>query len=168
MALAEHGRATGEADPDQWHAAAEAWRQAGEPWRLAYALFRLAEAHVERRDRQAAAKPLAEALVIANRLRAMPLVDDIQALVIRSRVSAEPALQDETDNQEPIPFGLTKRELQVLHLVTEGKSNAEIATELYMSTKTASVHVSRILAKLGVAKRGEAAALANRFRLFAE
>jgi DNA-binding NarL/FixJ family response regulator len=54
----------------------------------------------------------------------------------------------------------------VLRLVAAGRSNPEIAAELYISVKTASVHVSNILAKLGAASRGEAAAAAHRLRLF--
>ncbi|NYI06546.1 helix-turn-helix transcriptional regulator [Allostreptomyces psammosilenae] len=64
-------------------------------------------------------------------------------------------------------LGLTRRELDVLRLVAQGRSNGQIAGELYISPKTVSVHVSRILAKLGVSSRGEAAALAHRERLFA-
>ena len=63
-------------------------------------------------------------------------------------------------------FGLTERELEVLRLVAAGRSNREIAAELFISPKTASVHVSNILGKLGVASRGEAAARAHTFRLF--
>jgi DNA-binding NarL/FixJ family response regulator len=60
---------------------------------------------------------------------------------------------------------LTSRELDVLGLVAEGRTNREIGERLYMSEKTASVHVSRILAKLGVANRAEAAASAERLGL---
>ena len=63
-------------------------------------------------------------------------------------------------------LGLTAREFEVLRLVAAGRSNREIAAELFISAKTASVHVSNILGKLGVASRGEAAATAHRLRLF--
>ncbi|MFD0686267.1 helix-turn-helix domain-containing protein, partial [Actinomadura fibrosa] len=63
-------------------------------------------------------------------------------------------------------LGLTRRETEVLRLVAEGRSNREIAEALFISAKTASVHVSNILAKLGVSGRGEAAATAHRLRLF--
>jgi DNA-binding NarL/FixJ family response regulator len=59
-----------------------------------------------------------------------------------------------------VPFGLTERELEVLRLVAAGRSNRDIAAELFISPKTASVHVSNILGKLGVSSRGEAAAMA--------
>ena len=69
-----------------------------------------------------------------------------------------------TDGDQPDedPFGLTERERQVLVLVAGGATNREIAAELFMAEKTASVHVSRILAKLGVRSRTEAAAVAHR------
>ena len=54
----------------------------------------------------------------------------------------------------------------MLRLVAAGRSNREIAGELFISAKTASVHVSNILAKLGVTTRSEAAATAHRLRLF--
>ena len=60
------------------------------------------------------------------------------------------------------PFGLTPRERQVLALVADGATNREIGAQLYMAEKTASVHVSRILAKLDVRSRTEAAAVAHR------
>ena len=63
-------------------------------------------------------------------------------------------------------LGLTERELEVLRLVAEGRSNREIAGELFISPQTASVHVSNILGKLRVASRGEAAAKAHSLRLF--
>ncbi|WP_411080981.1 helix-turn-helix transcriptional regulator [Streptomyces sp. cmx-18-6] len=63
-------------------------------------------------------------------------------------------------------FGLTRREQDVHRLVAAGHTNRKIAEELFISPKTASVHVSNILAKLGVATRGEAAALAHRLRLY--
>jgi DNA-binding NarL/FixJ family response regulator len=59
------------------------------------------------------------------------------------------------------PGGLTAREVEVLRLVAEGRSNSQVGKELVISTKTASVHVSNIIAKLGVSSRGEAAAWAH-------
>ncbi|HVX34240.1 MAG TPA: helix-turn-helix transcriptional regulator, partial [Solirubrobacterales bacterium] len=63
------------------------------------------------------------------------------------------------------PFGLTPREHQVLAMLAEGATNREIAASLFMAEKTASVHVSRILGKLGVRSRTEAAAVAHRLAL---
>jgi DNA-binding NarL/FixJ family response regulator len=64
-------------------------------------------------------------------------------------------------------FGLTSRERQVLALLAEGATNREIGATLFMAEKTASVHVSRILTKLGARTRTEAAAVAHRHRLVA-
>ncbi|WP_033205263.1 response regulator transcription factor [Patulibacter americanus] len=66
------------------------------------------------------------------------------------------------------PFGLTPRERQVLALVAEGATNREVGARLFMAEKTASVHVSRILAKLAVRSRTEAAAVAHRLGLAGE
>lgn len=65
----------------------------------------------------------------------------------------------------PLPAGLTQREAEVLRLLAHGFSNAELATELFISRKTASVHVSSILGKLGVANRGAAGARARELGL---
>ena len=67
--------------------------------------------------------------------------------------------------REDEPFGLTPRERQVLALLAQGATNRQIGTALYMAEKTASVHVSRILAKLGVHSRTQAAAVAHRMHL---
>ena len=64
--------------------------------------------------------------------------------------------------QEAGPAALTPREHEILTLVAQGRSNGEIARQLYISAKTVSVHVSNILAKLGASGRTEAAALARR------
>jgi DNA-binding CsgD family transcriptional regulator len=66
---------------------------------------------------------------------------------------------------EPDPFGLTPRERQVLGLLAQGATNRQIGAALFMAEKTASVHVSRILAKLDVQGRTEAAAVAHRLHL---
>jgi predicted ATPase/DNA-binding CsgD family transcriptional regulator len=63
-------------------------------------------------------------------------------------------------------FGLTAREREVLSLLAAGRSNPEIARALFISTKTVSVHVSNILAKLGVSGRGEAAAVVRRLGVY--
>jgi DNA-binding NarL/FixJ family response regulator len=72
-------------------------------------------------------------------------------------------LEGRGDHERAIQAG---RELEVLRLVAAGLGNREIAAELFISPKTASVHVSNILGKLGVASRGEAAATAHRLHIF--
>jgi len=62
-------------------------------------------------------------------------------------------------------LGLTRRETEVLVLLTEGRTNRQVGRALFITEKTASVHVSRILAKLGVTGRGDAAAIAHRLGL---
>ena len=67
----------------------------------------------------------------------------------------------------PVGTGLTPREAEVLALVAEGRSNAEIAGRLFISAKTVSVHLSNLMAKLGAASRTEAVAVARRTHLLA-
>ncbi|MFT4287713.1 helix-turn-helix transcriptional regulator [Nocardioides sp.] len=81
----------------------------------------------------------------ARALGARPLLDELRT----------PAASARADT-------LTPRETEILALVAEGRSNGEIGKRLYISTKTVSVHVSNILAKLGAAGRTEAAAIARR------
>jgi len=90
----------------------------------------------------------------------------VELLAARARLSLAPEKQSPAA-VEPgdDTFGLTPREQDVLRLVAAGRTNRQIAEELFISPKTASVHVSNILAKLGVAGRGEAAALAHRLHL---
>ncbi|MER6096806.1 AAA family ATPase [Streptomyces sp. NPDC001728] len=137
------------------------------PAELARARHRLADALlVEGGRREEAAALLREAHATASRLGARPLREDVELLAARARLSLSPekpsavAVDPGEDG-----FGLTPREQGVLRLVAAGRTNRQIAEELFISPKTASVHVSNILAKLGVAGRGEAAALAHRLHL---
>jgi ATP/maltotriose-dependent transcriptional regulator MalT len=160
-----------------WDKAVQAWEAASEPYPLAVSLLRSAEAALGAGDRDGGATRLRRAAELAQRLGAWPLSDDIAVLARRARITlARPG--EGTDGQassgragqaqvpEPERLGLTARELEVLRLVAAGRSNREIAGELFISVKTASVHVSNILGKLGVTSRGEAAATAHRLRLF--
>jgi DNA-binding CsgD family transcriptional regulator len=166
-ATAEATRGRGEPDPEAWAAAAEAWAAASRPYHEAQARQREAEAHVAQGDRDAAGVAASAALATARELGAAWLVTEAEGLVARARlrvegVEAEPA--DAAPSADE-PFGLTPRERQVLALVAGGATNREIGAELYMAEKTASVHVSRILAKLDVRSRTEAAAVAHRHGL---
>jgi DNA-binding CsgD family transcriptional regulator len=103
----------------------------------------------------------------AGRDGARPLGEQIALLARRARIRL--AAEDGSDavgGNGAGELGLTEREREVLRLVAAGRSNREIAGELFISPKTASVHVSNILGKLGVASRGEAAAKAHSLRLF--
>ena len=164
MAEAELARAAGTPGPDLWRTAVGLWERVGDAWPLAYSRFRLAEVLCASGEQPAAAEPLTAAVRSARALGARPLLDDAVALARRARLRVE----DDERPAAPVPagpaaaFGLTEREREVLALVAAGRSNGQIATELYISRKTASVHVSNILAKLGVAGRVEAAAVAHR------
>jgi DNA-binding NarL/FixJ family response regulator len=136
--------------------------------------WREAEAHLTAGDRVAAEAAGADALLIARRLDARWLVDELTALARRGRLRLEsPAARASVTRTiaaaaAPDPaaeLGLTPRERSVLGLVAQGQTNREIGERLFMAEKTASVHVSRILAKLDVRSRTEAAAVAHRLGL---
>ena len=154
-----------------WDEAAAAWDSLGEPYPLGEVLLHAAEAALACGDRDGAAERLQRAALLAAALGAQPLGEQIAVLARRARIrlAAEDApwpgvaFGESPGHGE---LGLTERELEVLRLVAEGRSNREIAGELFISPKTASVHVSNILGKLGVASRGEAAARAHSLRLF--
>jgi len=153
-------------DPAAWLEAAAGFEAIGLPWPVAYANLRAADAFVAAGDRVAAAEPLAAARAAAERMEAAPLAAAADALARRARLRVE-APAEAAPPPAPAPLGLTPREHEVLLLVAEGHTNREIGAHLYMSEKTASVHVSRILAKLDVNGRVEAAAVAHRLGLTA-
>ena len=133
-----------------------------EPYPLAIALFRAAEAALASGgDRDVAAGQLGRAAEIAAGLGARPLAEAVALLARRARISTEGAAAA----QHTGAAALTPREFDVLRLIAAGMSNARIASELFISPKTASVHVSNILAKLGASNRSEAAATAHELRL---
>jgi DNA-binding CsgD family transcriptional regulator/tetratricopeptide (TPR) repeat protein len=166
--LAERTRQQGSSDPAAWAAATAEWEQLGQPYRAAYAGHRQAEALLATGDRNAAAVVLGRAAAITGRLGARPLDTEIKALARRARLDLAPAGTAAAAAGPPTPaaqFGLTPREVEVLALVAAGRSNRQIAQALFISPRTASVHVSNILAKLGVAGRVEAATVAHRLGL---
>jgi DNA-binding CsgD family transcriptional regulator/tetratricopeptide (TPR) repeat protein len=131
-------------------AAVAAWEAVGQPYQAALALTHAARiAMAQRAGREARAR-LRRAAPIAQQLEAGPLAAQIADLTRRAGADG--------DADDP---GLTGRELEVLRLVAAGQSNREIAAALVISPKTASVHVSNILAKLGAATRTEAAVKAH-------
>ncbi len=165
-ARAEASRGAGRADPAAYERAAAAWDALGRPEPAARLRWRKGEALVAAGDRDAATEALCAAHVVAVRLGAGWLRSEIEGLAARARL---PLAVDEAPEAEPAAdedsFGLTSRERQVLALVAEGATNREIGATLYMAEKTASVHVSRILGKLNVRSRTEAAAVAHRHGL---
>jgi len=125
-----------------------------------YARYRLGGALLVDGRREEARDVLAAALEQADALDAKPLRDGVSSLARRARLQLTER-RAEAVPAEPTEFKLTPREREVLALVAEGRSNAQIAERLFISTKTASVHVSNIMAKMGAESRGEAAAVAH-------
>jgi DNA-binding CsgD family transcriptional regulator len=159
----EAARTRGEATADDWARLAARCDEVGRPYLSAYARLREAEAAVAAGlPRSQIGETLAPAREIAAQLGAQPLLAEIEELAQRARLDLGDAAGPDAAAEAA---GLTARELDVLRLVAEGKTNPEIGRALYMSPKTASVHVSRILAKLGVRSRVEAAGVAHRLRL---
>ena len=150
------------ADADAFAAAAEAADLVGDPWLAACARAHEADAAAIAGDAARAVDVLRAAHDGAVRLRAQPLIDDIEAIARRTRISLEAPTVHALGEHDAVRLGLTSREAEVLALVAAGRTNREIGTELYVSEKTASVHVSNILRKLGVSSRVEAAAIAQR------
>jgi ATP/maltotriose-dependent transcriptional regulator MalT len=143
-----------------------AWEEAARPFPLAWALVGAAEAALARRDRATAVERLRRAAELGTALGATPLLDEVAATAKRARLTLDPEPEPVAE-AEPLAarLGLTGRELEVLELVASGMTNRQIGERLFISAKTASVHVSRILMKLDVTTRGEAAATAHRLRL---
>ncbi|GHH51722.1 helix-turn-helix transcriptional regulator [Streptomyces candidus] len=165
-------RAEGTDTPDDWSEAVTAFEALERPYDLARVRLRWAHSLLvaggRAADRDRAAELLRLAGAVAGHLGARPLAEQVTALARRTRAVKAPALTHETPGTRTPAFRLTPRERDVLRLVAAGRSNRQIAEELYISPKTASVHVSNILAKLEVTGRGEAAALAHRLDLFKE
>jgi DNA-binding CsgD family transcriptional regulator len=169
-------RATGAPASQAWIAAAERWDALGRPLCAAACRWRRAESCLEHGEREPAAQAVAEALAAARRLGSGWLVGELEGLATRARLplgatasapgaAGAPGAAAAAPEADADPFGLTARERQVLGLVARGATNRQIGEELYMAEKTASVHVSRILAKLDVRTRTEAAAVAHRLGL---
>ncbi len=162
VADAEHSRVDGRSDPDRWLAATQAWDRLDRPYPAAYCRWRLAEALLST-DRPAADPyPVArEAYRVAARLGAGPLQREVGLLAQRARFDLDEPLAAGSPDRYP-GLGLTPREAEVLGLLAQGCTNRQIAERLFISVKTASVHVTHILGKLGVSRRVEAAAIAQR------
>ncbi|MFJ3866633.1 helix-turn-helix transcriptional regulator [Streptomyces nigra] len=163
---AELDRAEDHTDPDTWSDVVTAFEALERPYDLARVRLRLAEALLTAGgddERARATELLRLTRATADHLGARPLADATTLLAQRARLSltTAPPAADPADT-----LGLTSRERDVLRLVSAGRTNRQIAEELFISPKTASVHVSNILAKLGVSGRGEAAAVAHRMGLF--
>ena len=165
---AEAERVAGRGDAVTWEGVAQEWEGLGRPYPVAYARFRSGEAMLAtRQPRAAAAVALRAAHKAVVAMDAAPLRDEIELLARQARIH----LSREARDADPSPgdgvtrtpeLGLTDREMEVIRLVGAGWSNQQIADALFITRKTASVHVSNILGKLGVRNRVEAAAIAQR------
>ncbi|MDF5751027.1 AAA family ATPase [Spongiactinospora sp. TRM90649] len=156
-AEAERHRVAGTATPAMWARIVTAF-DFGFSYEVARSRWRLAESLLSAGDRAAALGEWRTALDIATGLGAAPLVTVLDDLGRRARLTT-PEPEPETDTPTD---HLTQREREVLALVAEGLTNREIAGRLFIANKTVSVHVSNILAKLGVSTRTQAAALTRR------
>ena len=167
LGAAEVGRLDAASDSVSWSAAAAAFAAIPMAYPRAYALWRAGEAILaERGSRTEATAALRTAVELATDLDAVPLLSEIRALATRARIDLATgretaAAAEATDGVG----GLTRREFEVLRLIAEGRSNREIAGELFISEGTAGTHVSNILGKLGVRSRTEAATMAHRLGL---
>jgi DNA-binding CsgD family transcriptional regulator len=168
---AERHRLDRQAAANLWADAGGRWRPLENPYLLAYCRWREAEALLGDGERAAAVAALSEAHRIATSLGARPLRSAVEALAARSRFD----LSTSKTEMSPVPtgspedpFGLTRRERDVLPLLVKGRTNRQIAEELFISENTAGVHVSNILGKLGVSTRTEAAGIAARLGLGAD
>jgi DNA-binding CsgD family transcriptional regulator/tetratricopeptide (TPR) repeat protein len=141
---------------EAWDGLGPAWDTLGMPYHAAYARTRLADAAAARKEPALAVPPLRSAYEAARLLGAQPLRRECERVARRGPV-ALPGLS----TGGPTLRTLTRREHEVLDLLAFGRTNREIATALFISERTAGVHVSRILAKLGAGNRAEAARIAR-------
>ncbi|GAA1341478.1 helix-turn-helix transcriptional regulator [Saccharothrix algeriensis] len=149
---AEESRLHGPGDAELWRAAADAFGF-GSVFEEACCRWRLAEALLAADRRDEAVVELKAADEVADRLGAAPLRDAVHLVARRARVALHAEARSAVD-----PF--TPRERSVLGLVALGRTNREVGAELYISEKTVSVHLTRIMAKLGASRRAEAVAIA--------
>ncbi len=164
---AECDRLRGDDDPEAWRQLAHAWLGLGCRHRAGYAWWRCAEALAYRTRPAAATEPLAAAAECATGMT--PLSRAIERLARRARIVLppetardEPRRADRPAAETTVLTRLTERERQVLRLVASGRTNSQIGGELFISAKTAGVHVTNILRKLEVTNRTHAAAVAER------
>jgi ATP/maltotriose-dependent transcriptional regulator MalT len=158
MCRAEHSRLHA-SDPDLWEEAVTRWEAAGEPYPAAYCRWRQGETLLEgRTERSRANECLQHAWRATVKLATLPLRARIERLAQRGRIALDAVDPTGPANGSTLAgdLGLTQREVEVLGQLAVGRSDREIAESLFISKKTASVHVSNLLRKLDVANRVEA------------
>ena len=146
-------------EADAWSTTADQWAALRLAPQEAYARWREAAARLARDDRHAAVTALRRGHAAADSAGAVAMRTNIERLAARARLRLPNPHAGEVPPSER-PLGLTQRESEVLALVARGLTNRQIAGELFISEKTAGVHVSNILAKLDVISRAQAAAVA--------
>ena len=155
----------GPATPRRGARAAKTWEDLGCPHRAGYAWWRQAQAQLDAGQPATAAAAALRAAAAAADGHA-PLLAQVRLLAERARIPLQPPRPPPARRRHRRRprrrYGLTGRELAVLRLLAAGRTNAQIGAELYISPKTAGVHVTSILRKLGVSGRVQAAALAER------
>jgi DNA-binding CsgD family transcriptional regulator len=156
-AEAEWSRLQAEADPAPWETALKAFSY-GYPYEEARTRWRLAETLVASGRRDEASAHVTAAHATALKLGAAPLAQAVEGLVRRARLDV--SLPTSTAARPAGLDTLTAREHEVLALLAEGRTNGQIGRALFISPKTASVHVSNLIAKLGATSRTEVVALA--------
>jgi len=160
---AERSRAHGIDTADEWAAVAAVWDEVGQPYRAAIARYRQADALLRSRSRDEAGTVAREVLRVAASLGADPLATQVRQLAQRARLDLAGPVA--TPRDPVAALNLTPREVDVLTLLAQGRTNRQIGESLFISEKTASVHVTNLLRKLGVPNRIEAAAIAQRVGL---
>jgi DNA-binding CsgD family transcriptional regulator len=158
MCAAEQSRLR-QSQPELWEAAAASWDAAGEPYPAAYCRWRQAEAILEGGGgRSRAIQCLQAAWQASTELDVPPLRARIERLAERARVPL-PSMEEHPGADRATvgeDLALTPREVEVLGQLAAGRTDREIAEALFISKKTASVHVSNLLRKLDVSNRVEA------------
>jgi DNA-binding NarL/FixJ family response regulator len=163
---AESTRLSGDPDAALWRRAADLFRDLPIPYWAAYARYREAEALLAvRRGKADAREALMDAHATGRRLSAAPLLAAIEAVAQRGRLDLDGA--EPGRGRLSGPAGLTARELEVVSLLADGMTNRQIGERLFITEKTASHHVSTILSKLGVSRRGEVGSAATRLGILA-
>ena len=170
----------GDATPARWDEAVAAWERVGDPYRAAEVRLRRAEAALRAGGLRADVGDDVRAVYVrATELGARPLRDAAAVIARRARIDLSPGAAARTpagraERGTPVKAArgargalLSAREIEVLGLVADGRSNGEIAERLYISRKTAAVHVTHILDKLGASNRVEAAMTAARLGFIA-
>jgi DNA-binding CsgD family transcriptional regulator len=151
-----------EPDPEAWRAAAHEWQRFPAPFHVAYCRYREAEARLTSRGgRRAASEALTEGWQTARRIGARGLVAQCERLAERARITLEDPHDEAATPQQraAADLALSRREVEVLDLLARGHTDAQIADELFVSKKTASVHVSNVVRKLDARDRRHAGEL---------